>query len=788
MFKTLHKMLGLALLALATTAQAQKTVPYSFDFTTLTSATDFIDSEWTVLDASEKTGKTWTYGSCYTDNGSISDMNTQKDYNAAVNDYLVSPAITLEAGKTYEVKTLTALLSSLDMALTLEIGTDNTDASTFTTVATLTPEDKGYDAEATKTSELTVAADGTYYLAIFAKSESTTSARAHAFLLSIEEKAGSEPEPEPETPVALPYAINFGESQADWSVLDASETAGTSWKFEADYGFYDKDTKTFKADVMTASGDDYNDYYVSPAFQLEAGKSYTVKTLTAFNNSNGALDLSLVLGTSRTDAATYSPVATLTPLVNYYDTDYEESFAVTVEESGLYHFAFLAKTVNAEASTLAHLFTFAVEETAEQTSSSVTPPYSIDFREANTTWTALDASTTTGSTWGWTTAGYMDFNNDYTTYPCIAFPADWDADANDYYVSPAMRLKGGASYTVDVTAAVYDYGKAKLSLAIGTDKNDASTFTEVGDISVFDQRTYDASYKSTQTITVTEDGTYYLAIHAQTTDSHDAYAYLFNFAIDGPSVEETVEPAAPKPVKRASATMTEQHQVALVFTAPKRDVAESELAENVTVEVYEGETLVKTIADVAPTAVVADTLTGVAAGDHTYALVVKAGELASDAVTVSVTTTPVVPGAVTDFAVEYVEEYGYLGLEWYYPTKDTDGHALAEDAELKAYVYVNGVLSEDIEPNPMTGSPAGYGGADIIGAELPVGDTVISIVVELDGQQSEAATYTITVTGINGVSVDAADGRQTIYTIGGQKVSKATKGLYIINGKKVVVK
>ena len=43
------------------------------------------------------------------------------------------------------------------------------------------------------------------------------------------------------------------------------------------------------------------------------------------------------------------------------------------------------------------------------------------------------------------------------------------------------------------------------------------------------------------------------------------------------------------------------------------------------------------------------------------------------------------------------------------------------------------------------------------------------------------------ITGINGVNVDAAAAKE-IYTIAGQKVSTMTRGLYIVNGKKVFVK
>ena len=55
-----------------------------------------------------------------------------------------------------------------------------------------------------------------------------------------------------------------------------------------------------------------------------------------------------------------------------------------------------------------------------------------------------------------------------------------------------------------------------------------------------------------------------------------------------------------------------------------------------------------------------------------------------------------------------------------------------------------------------------------------------------------AADVTVTVTfknatGINGVKADALKDAQ-IYNLQGVRVDKAQKGLYIVNGKKVVIK
>lgn len=620
MLKTLHRTLGTLLVAaLATTAQAQDNVQamhYSIDFSTISTSADFIDSGWTVLDNSTKSGKTWTPGTCYTDNGYIADIVTLKDYNAAMDDYLISPAFTLEGGKTYVIKTLSCFLSGTDGKLTLELLSNNTDATTASEVDDLTPEDKGYDGNATTENEITMETTGTYYLAFHGTtSASGASVRMHVFNFSIALKDDSGSPETPEVEVEeLPYEVVFSETQEGWTAVDASENTGTTWTYEPEYGFYDKFTKQFYGDVTTPAASDYKDYYVSPAFYLEKDKTYNVMVLSAFNNSNGALKLSLVAGPG-TDPTTYEEVDTLNPMVDYYDIEQFDEISLEVTETGVYHLAILAQTVDAEKSTRAHLFAFGIDE---------------------------------------------------------------------------------------------------------------------------------------------EDN-------------------------------EPAEAAAPNSVKRATATMTEQHQVALSFTTPKRDEMDELLTDDLTVLVYEGKELVSTLEGVAADTAINDTITGVPAGDHTYDIIVKKGELVSDTVSVDVTTTVVVPGKAEDFEVEYMPEYKYLDMGWNFPTKDTDGHDLADDAELYACVYFNDVLTDELDENPVVGLPGMYSGAGLANFTFPEGTTTIKVVIELDDQESEAVTYDVVVDAIGNITVNNVS-KKDIYTIGGQKVNKAERGLFIINGKKVMVK
>ena len=120
--------------------------------------------------------------------------------------------------------------------------------------------------------------------------------------------------------------------------------------------------------------------------------------------------------------------------------------------------------------------------------------------------------------------------------------------------------------------------------------------------------------------------------------------------------------------------------------------------------------------------------------------------------------------------------------------------------EQKAYIYINGQLASSKTLEGDFNFPAknncwfGIGG-DPSGASKATnawqGDVVIARVYADALTADEATALWNDVkggTGIQGVSTDEAGHADTIYTINGIRVQKTHKGLYIINGKKVMVK
>lgn len=342
MFKKLTLLLALVA-AFCFSANAAK-VSYEVSF----KGAGALPADWTVLDNSATTGSSWYYDKSF---AAVSNTETKA---SKADDYFVSPAFELEAGVTYNLKTMTTSYWGMSAGnLTLKVGTSATDASTFADVQKLAPQ--GADENTFTTEEITYtpAASGTYYFAF----HSDMDKNGMGFILggfAIEggEEGGST---EPEAPAggAVSYDVDFGTNGlSDWTTLDNSAAPGTSWVHHTDYGFGQATI------VETATNTD--DYLVSPAFELAAGVEYTIKTTTGSYYDMGNKTLTLEYSTDATSAASFAQVSALAP--QYFDDPKQatiEEFKFTPETSGAYHFAF--HLLNDKNMTSYSVFGFSIE-------------------------------------------------------------------------------------------------------------------------------------------------------------------------------------------------------------------------------------------------------------------------------------------------------------------------------------------------------------------------------------------------------------------------------------------
>ncbi len=370
MRKTLLRTFGLLFFALlgVMTGNAQNAFPYAVDFMT---ATDL--SGWTVVDNSTAPGVSWEWGKGYktkTADNEVLDNNmcaVIKDDTSEFNDYLVSPAFQLTKGNTYYISVRGQKRGY--QFLDVEVGKSATDMSKNKVVKDNIDSDLGQWAKGwyelrghcyaqTVTVEYTATETGTFHFSLRARSiEGDTNADMMAFLIydiAINEQTGG--------PQAMPYSINFAEHQRGWKAVDNSSTAYKTWGVDM---FYDANSQSNYTAVMPMYDGDYewNDYYISPLFTLEAGKSYKVKSCTWKDMDPSEFNLALMLGKSQKDASAFQKISDINMQLNY-DANVTDDHVFAVEETGDYRLAYLATTAAATNQKIA-LTNFEIEETTE---------------------------------------------------------------------------------------------------------------------------------------------------------------------------------------------------------------------------------------------------------------------------------------------------------------------------------------------------------------------------------------------------------------------------------------
>ncbi|WP_288591215.1 choice-of-anchor J domain-containing protein [uncultured Prevotella sp.] len=650
MRKTLLRTFGLLFFALlgVMTGNAQNSFPYAVDFMT---ATDL--SGWTVVDNSTAPGVSWEWGKGYktkTADNEVLDNNMCagiKDDTSEFNDYLVSPAFQLTKGNTYYISVRGQKRGY--QFLDVEVGKSATDMSENKVVKDNIDTDLGQWARGwyelrghcyaqTVTVEYTATETGTFHFSLRARSaEGDTNADLMAFMIydiAINELDGG--------PQAMPYSINFAEHQRGWKAVDNSSTPYKTWGVDT---FYDANSQNNYTAVMPMYDGDYewNDYYISPLFTLEAGKSYKVKSCTWKNMDPSEFNLALMLGKSQKDASAFQKISDINMQLNY-DANVTDDHVFAVEETGDYRLAYLATTAAATNQKIA-LTNFEIEETTEtpevtigkieETPEPVDVPYNVVFNAETNDWTTIDASSEATATWSYDADGFWD-KELFASVGCYAMPEYDTAGPNDYLVSPGIKLEAGKTYTVKTTTGKLYSTPTVLSLEMATSNTDATAFNKVSDIEMADNQ---VQYINSFDVTVEADGVYYLAFHALNTSEESptwGNVYAMSFSID--------EKAEAQPVATTAVTdftakeAGDLKTINLKWKNPTKDVDGNDLAADaeLSVKVFEGETLLTTVAGAPGAEGSYSYKPETYAGLHEYKIVVVYNELESEAATASV--------------------------------------------------------------------------------------------------------------------------------------------------------
>lgn len=488
MKKKFYSLLFTATMAVAA-AYAAEPVPYEYTFSGGSLG------EWTQVD------NTGAYPSW---SGHQNGAAISIEVGISNDDYLVSPEIALQSGKTYQVS-----VAIHEKAYTMDAATLNVAYGTGSDIASFA--DAGevtLTAGSTPSVLLTVPSDGNYKIALHCTSTGGYDfGSGQIFVSSVSvtdaEEGGSGDEPQS---VAVPYEYTFSSATFDegWSKYDANDDS-YEWSATSNYvysylGYYGYGTESS------------DDYLFSPLFSLEAGTNYVITVNMPDNNPymNEQTNVDVMFGTSN-DGTGYTSIGKLE-----INPGGSSTISFSVPQSGDYKIAFhdtSAPEMYGTTGIYLTSFSIAPGEEGGDTPQGVAVPYDYTF-----------SSTTFDEGWSKQNVngdGYEWSASSAYVYSYIAYGTN-----NDYLFSPAFALEAGKNYSV--TVAMNDYttnnGETVIDVMYGTG-NDGAAYTSIGKLEINPGGT------STVTFSVPQNGDYQIAFHDTSSSNGTSSIYLTSFSI-----------------------------------------------------------------------------------------------------------------------------------------------------------------------------------------------------------------------------------------------------------------
>lgn len=341
------------------------TLPYDMTFD---SAEKF--ATWATLDNSDTPGVTWAYTASDFAGKPAAHMGV--DAKSGTCDWLVSPRFELKEGKSYTITMDAASGEGNTMDLMLDYfvgGKEIGKQLSIDYIGSKLPAKVGESGEVKNKWILNVTKDDVYQIAFRAlgHTPNTTTDAISIYSVQIVENA----EGEPDAPAALPYATSFAEEKGaeGWTAMDRSGNASSTWSWNSwGYQEYGSDWNPvgdqhpcvgFSSDWGTNA----NDYWISPLFKLEPGKTYVAKAHTAVNRTcleAATTSLTMKLGTNKKVQGSFDKTLGIFELNTVYDRD-PSTFEFTVEKAGNYYVAFHISDATGE-NAYGYIFDFSLAE------------------------------------------------------------------------------------------------------------------------------------------------------------------------------------------------------------------------------------------------------------------------------------------------------------------------------------------------------------------------------------------------------------------------------------------
>lgn len=289
------------------------------------------------------------------------------------------------------------------------------------------------------------------------------------------------------------------------------------------------------------------------------------------------------------------------------------------------------------------------------------------------------------------------YNKDACTAYCVR-----TQDADDWLVSPALKLKVGKSYELAYTiSGETNNAKETYEVKLGADRAAAAMKKTIAAKIVAPA---DFIEKATVKVvfSVDADGEYYIGWHFNTEMQLEAGGFsIYNIELKEKLGESA--PAAVTDVKVAPAT-NGGHSAVITFTAPTKDMGDKALTKLTKIEVYRGEESVKTFENPAPGAALSFTDTNIPNGINTYRFVPVSDEGEGEGVEVSAFIGIDVPAAVGKLSLIYND--GKAQIKWNTVTKGANGEYVNPDAitytlkRAKTVEVAKGIKTSSYEDTP----------------------------------------------------------------------------------------
>ena len=563
---------------------------------------------WAIID-NDKDNTKWTYKAFSSFESKPAVQYLQYKFGNGADDYYVSPALELKKGVTYNVTTSTTYSNELP-TLTLELGTAQTDATTFNSVTSITPS-ATYDGK-DQIVQVTVPADGTYYLAYHIKA--TTGGGAKAFLFGMKvEKGASAPQPAV-TPAAvtnLAAAVDYAASTVTLTWTNPTKDAeGNDLTEKVGAKIYKNGELMETIDELT--GETTTKVLSPTPFEGEA--TFAVKAFIGEKESeeasvkvNMTKPVIIPAAVTNFDATVDYDAATVT--LTWTNPTKDASGKELTEKVGakIYKDEVLVETIDEltgetttkvlsptpfEGEATFAVKTFIGEKESEAVSKKV------DLTKPVPPVTAEEIPYTADLTKAETVATFktIDANNDGITWTTVEGlnGLTYDSDdakvaANDWAITPIIKFEADKNYAV---AACFTrsgaFDEDVIDVYAGDEPTADKMTTKIGTFKIEDNAT-----EAKLRFIVAEEGNKYIGFHVVTPGSGD------NGQLSLASVSVTaLEKATPLAVENLEGTVnSDDKTITLTWTNPTKDTEGYPIAETLGVKLYENDVLVKTVDD-----------------------------------------------------------------------------------------------------------------------------------------------------------------------------------------------